>query len=87
MPRVIGNERMRLHNRTKARRVRGYTPTCIAKKAIRETQLIGTVGQVSRFAGSRSMRNGSASSKPCLSKPKFQMRDRRLFFARWSSLD
>lgn len=33
----------------------------IARKAIRATPLIGTVGQASPYAGNRSMRNGSAS--------------------------
>jgi hypothetical protein len=47
-------------SRTKAYRVLGSTPTCIARKAIRAPQLIGTVGQVSPFVGNRSMRNGSA---------------------------
>jgi hypothetical protein len=36
-------------------------PTFIARKAIKETQPIGTVALASPFAGSRSMRNGSAS--------------------------
>jgi hypothetical protein len=38
-------------SRTKASMVHGYTPTCIAKKAIMLTQAIGTVGRGSLFAG------------------------------------
>ena len=41
--------------------VRGFTLTCIARKAIRATQPIGIAGQVSLFAESRWMRNGLAS--------------------------
>ena len=50
---------------TKAPRVRGCTPTCIAKKAIRTTQPTGMVGHGSPFAENHSMRNGSASSEIC----------------------
>jgi hypothetical protein len=42
------------------RDVRGFTPTCIVRKAIRATQPIGTVALASLFAESRWMRNGSA---------------------------
>jgi hypothetical protein len=42
-------------------RVRGFTPTCIARKAIRATQPTGIAGQASPCAGSRSMRNGWVS--------------------------
>jgi hypothetical protein len=47
--------------RTKAPRVRGFMPTCIARKAIRAMQSIGMVGRASLFAESHSMPNGSAS--------------------------
>ena len=42
-------------------RVRGFTPTCIAKKGIRATQSTGMAGQGSLCAESHWMRNGSAS--------------------------
>ena len=42
-------------------RVRGFTPTCIAKKGIRATQSTGMAGQGSLCAESHCMRNGSAS--------------------------
>jgi hypothetical protein len=59
--RAIGHEHTNPPSRTKARRVRGYTPTCIARKAIRATQFIGIVGLVSPFVDNRWMRNGIAS--------------------------
>jgi hypothetical protein len=42
MARAIGREPTDLPSRTKAPRDRGYMPTCIARKAIREKQRIGT---------------------------------------------
>jgi hypothetical protein len=60
-PRAIGRERTNPRKRTKASRGRGYTLTCIAKKAIKPTQRIGTTGQASPCAGDdRWMSNGSA---------------------------
>jgi len=44
---------------------RGFTRTFIAKKAIRATRPIGTSGLENPFAGSHSMRNGSASRRRC----------------------
>ena len=41
-------------------RVRGFTPICIARKAIRAMQRTGIVVQASLFAENHSMRNGSA---------------------------
>ena len=38
-----------------------YTPTSIAKRAIKETQPIGTVGLASPFAKNHWMWNGRAS--------------------------
>jgi hypothetical protein len=59
--RAIGRGLTNLLRGTMATRVRGFTPTCIARKATRAMQRTGTVGLVSLFAGSRWMRNGSAS--------------------------
>src|SRR5260370_34428658 len=63
---ATGSERTKPLSRTRGSRVRGYTPTCTARRATRVTQPIGTTGQASPSAGSRSMRNGSALSKVCL---------------------
>jgi hypothetical protein len=68
MARVIGRGRTNPLSRTKASRVRGYTPTCIGRKAIRTTQPIGTVGLENPFAGSHSMRNGPALLELCWDK-------------------
>src|SRR5215467_4563682 len=51
MPRAIGRGRTNPHNKTKAWRVRGFTRTCIAKRAIRAMQPIGTTGQPSPYGG------------------------------------
>jgi len=55
-------------SRTMAPRVRGCTPTCTARKAIRATRPTGMVEQGSPFAENRSMRNGSAFSQVCWDK-------------------
>jgi hypothetical protein len=61
MAKAIGIVLTNRLSRTKAQRGRGCTPTCIVKKAIRATPRTGIVAQASLFAGSRWMRNGSAS--------------------------
>jgi hypothetical protein len=58
MPRAIGNWPTNLLSRMKAPRVRGCTPTSIAKKAIRTTRHTGTVGRESPFAENPSTQNG-----------------------------
>src|SRR5436305_347582 len=60
MPRAIGNRRMNRLRKTKALRVRGCTPTCIAKKAIKATRPIGMVERGSLYAENHSMSNGIA---------------------------
>ena len=59
MPRAIGREPTNLLSRTKAWRVRGFTLTCIARKAIRAMRRTGMVGRGNPFAGNPSMPNGS----------------------------
>ena len=63
MPRVIGHEPSRLLSEMRAWRVRGCTPTSIAKKAIRITRSTGIAGLASPCAESHWMRNSSASSE------------------------
>src|ERR1700757_2540872 len=58
---VIGSERMNRLSKTKAPMVRGFMPTCIARKAMTAMQRTGTREQESLFAGSCWMRSGSAS--------------------------
>jgi hypothetical protein len=48
-------------SKTKASRVRGFTLTCIERKATKATQSIGTVALTNLFAATCSMRSGSAS--------------------------
>src|ERR1019366_2889547 len=65
MARAIGREHTSLPSRTKAPKVRGCMPTCIARKAIRTTRRTGTAGRGSPFAESHWMRNGSVSREIC----------------------
>ena len=58
--RVIGLGHTNQLSRTKAPRVRGCTPICIARKAIRAMQPTGMVAHASLLADNHSMRNGSA---------------------------
>jgi len=60
-PKVIGRGRTNPPSKTKGATVRGFTPTCIARKAIRVTPLTGTAGLANPSAANRSMRNGSTS--------------------------
>src|SRR5713226_4984380 len=68
MARGIGNGPTNRLSRTKAPRVRGYTPTFIARKAIRATHFTGMVERGSLFAENRSMQNGIASQEACWDK-------------------
>jgi hypothetical protein len=52
MPRAIGHEPTNRLSRTKARMALGFTPTYIARKATRATQLIGMAGRTNPFAES-----------------------------------
>jgi hypothetical protein len=52
---AIGREHTNPLSKTKASRVRGYTPTSIEKKTIRTTQRTGIAALASPFAESRSM--------------------------------
>ena len=49
----IGKEPTNRVSRTKAPRVRGFTPTFIVRKVIRATRPIGMVGRASLFANNR----------------------------------
>jgi hypothetical protein len=52
MPRAIGSERTSRLNRMKDAMVRGFMPTCTARKAIRATPLTGTAGRAEPSARS-----------------------------------
>lgn len=56
--RAIGSGRTNPHNRMKAKRDLGCTPTFIARKAIRTMLRTGMIGRASPFAGSRSRQSG-----------------------------
>ena len=53
---------------TRAKQVRGYMPTCIARKAIRVTPPTGIGALASRSVENRSKRNGSALRQSCWSR-------------------
>jgi hypothetical protein len=59
--RAIGREHTNPLNRTRVATVRGFMPTCTARKAIRATRHTGIAEQASPFAESHWMRSGSAS--------------------------
>src|SRR5579871_3354438 len=65
MPKATGREPMSPPRQTKAARARGFTPTCIEKKAIAVTPRTGTSAQAKPIATNPFLLNGSALLRNC----------------------